>query len=257
MQTKNFPMPPELKFDKAELDSALNELKNNMALAGLVPHTEFYDNIKKFTIEMLTYNQVMNLTAITDFRAVMSAHIFDSIALFMHASPGDGSKLLDVGAGAGFPSFPIKLFQPNLDITALDSTSKKVDFINNAAKKIGIQRIKAIHGRAEELAHNTHYREQYDFVVSRAVAPLSTLVELCVPFLKNGGSFFAYKSRQAPQEIEEAKNALAELGCVVEEIFTYGDYADDALRVIVKVKKISQTLPKYPRKTQEIKKKTL
>ena len=208
------------------------------------------DRIKKLLrfYEMLVeWNEFMNLTAITEFDEVMVKHFVDSASIVKVLVPSN-ETMIDVGCGAGFPGLPLKILFPELKVTLLDSLNKRVGFLNEVIKELELKDIEAVHGRAEDIARNKDFREKYDLCISRAVANFSTLSEYCLPFIRKGGNFVAYKSEKGSSELEEAGKALSVLGGEVakeEEFFLPGTDNGRTLYLITKVK---ETPGKYPRK---------
>ena len=201
--------------------------------------------------ELLTErNKVMNLTAITEPEEVARKHFLDSLLLFQ-AIPGvlEGEKsCIDVGTGAGFPGIPLKIMFPKLNMTLLDSLNKRVKFLEEVSSELGLTGIMAVHGRAEDFGHDSAYREQFDFCVSRAVANFATLSEYCIPFVKVGGVFVSYKSGTIEEELKQGRNAVKRLGGELEPVIFCTIPGTDVERAFVPVKKISGTGKKYPRK---------
>jgi len=196
------------------------------------------------------WNQVMNLTAITEPEEVARKHFLDSLLLFQ-AIPGvlEGEKsCIDVGTGAGFPGIPLKIMFPKLKMTLLDSLNKRVKFLEEVSSELGLTGITAVHGRAEDFGHDSAYREQFDFCVSRAVANFATLSEYCIPFVKVGGMFVSYKSGTIEEELKQGRNAVKRLGGELEPVIFCTIPGTDVERAFVPVKKISGTGKKYPRK---------
>jgi 16S rRNA (guanine527-N7)-methyltransferase len=191
----------------------------------------------------------MNLTAITGFNDVCTKHFIDSISLCKCIDCNGELELIDVGTGAGFPGIPLKIVFPNLKITLLDSLGKRVKFLNEVIKKLGLSDITAIHGRAEDFARPDQLREKFDVCVSRAVANLSTLSEYCLPYVKSGGFFVAYKSEKINEEVKSADKAINILGGVIDEQVELTLPGSDLYRNLVRVKKIKSTPNKYPRKS--------
>ena len=201
---------------------------------------------------LVEWNSFMNLTAITDFDEVILKHFVDSLAVcqtdvFQKVSESSVS-LIDIGTGAGFPGIPLKILYPNLKVTLLDSLNKRVKFLNTVIEKLNLENIETIHGRAEDFAKNPVYREQYDFCVSRAVANLSTLTELCIPFVKKNGYFISYKSEKVNEELHAGKRAVDILGGKIEKQLEYCLPDTDMKRSLLLIKKEKSTPKKYPRK---------
>lgn len=210
---------------------------------------------------LIAGNARFNLTAITEPDAIVEKHIMDSlIAADAIAAITDGApvRLLDVGSGAGFPALPIAAALPHVSVTALDSTAKKCTYMNETAAAAGIANFTAVSGRAEELsAVGAPMRALFDFVSARAVANLPVLCELCLPFLKTGGTFIALKGANAPAEITAAKGAIAKLGAALVGAQEYHIFSDDTPRYLVTIAKTAPTPAAYPRQYSRIAKKPL
>ena len=208
--------------------------------------------LDQFTLyyELLTEkNKVMNLTAITEWEEVLTKHFLDSLLVVRTGCfPSDGAKILDMGTGAGFPGIPLKIVFPGLGVTLADSLNKRILFLDEVIKKLDLKDIRTVHARAEDLGKDRDYREQFDAVVSRAVANLSSLSEYCLPLVKVGGSFFSYKSTDIDIEIREAGRAVSELGGEIKEVFKYPLPETDLERVFVMIDKVRKTPSRYPRK---------
>lgn len=200
---------------------------------------------------LVEWNKVMNLTAITEYKQVVEKHFVDSISLIHVLDKqylDDNKSMIDIGTGAGFPGIPLKIVFPNLRVTLLDSLNKRITFLNEVIKKLKLENIETIHGRAEDYARQIKYREQYDICVSRAVANLATLSEYCLPYTKEKGFFISYKSDHVDEEIENSKNAIKILGGKIEKIERFILPDTDIKRAIIKIKKERLTEKKYPRK---------
>lgn len=192
-------------------------------------------------------NKVMNLTGITEWEDVVQKHFLDSLALIYAVEIEDGIKVLDLGTGAGFPGIPLKIAFPQMKIVLLDSLNKRINFIKEVIEKLGLKGIEAYHGRAEEFAQKSKYREAFDLVVSRAVANLATLSEYCIPFVKVGGSFVSYKSGEIEEELDQADHAILTLGGTLASIEEFQLPASDIKRALIVIDKEESTNKKYPR----------
>ena len=204
---------------------------------------------------LVEQNKTMNLTAITDPDGIAVKHFADSISVLTAAEMPKGAKVLDVGTGAGFPGIPLLIMRPDLDLTMIDSTAKKLKYVENTVNELGLIAT-TLHTRAEEAGQSKEYREKFDFVCSRAVAALNVLCEYCLPFVKQNGLFIAMKGAKAQEEIDSAKAAIKLLGgkIIAEKSFSLSDGGE---RTLVVIKKISQIPPKYPRPSAQIAKKPL
>lgn len=199
--------------------------------------------------EMLVeWNQVMNLTAITDYEEVMKKHFIDSISLIKAYDVSQRKSVLDVGTGAGFPGLALKIAYPNLYVTLLDSLNKRIHFLDSVIEKLKITNIETIHGRAEDFAKPGKMRERFDLCVSRAVANLSTLSEYCLPFVKVGGKFISYKSEKVAEEMEAAGKAISLLGGKLNKQVDFKLPDSDIYRNLIVIDKVKETPKKFPRK---------
>ena len=203
-----------------------------------------FDTYYKLLIE---WNEKINLTAITEEKEAATKHFLDCVSVFKSELIGDGAKIIDVGTGAGFPGLPMKIYNETLDVTLMDSLNKRINFLNEVISELGLSGIETIHSRAEELGKNPSFREKYDFAVSRAVANLASLSELCLPFVKVGGYFISMKGPKAEEEIENAKKAISLLGGEYVKTLNYSLDDTDASHNLVIIKKVSPTPKKYPR----------
>lgn len=201
---------------------------------------------------LVEWNSFMNLTAITEFDEVCQKHFLDSLSIVKaypdHYFKENTFQFIDIGTGAGFPSIPIKIVFPNLKFTLVDSLNKRIKFLNEVIDQLQLSDCTAVHGRAEDLAKNCSYREQYDFCVSRAVANLSTLCEYCMPYVKVGGRFVSYKSEKITEEALNAKHAIYVLGGKFERQVDFTLPDSDIYRNIYIIQKEKITPKKYPRK---------
>ena len=213
---------------------------------------EKYANMNIYAEFLVEYNEKVNLTAITEPRDILVKHFIDSVAPLKFLTVPEGASIIDVGTGAGFPSVPIKIFRPDLKLTLLDSLDKRITFLKLLCDKLEIE-ADFVHGRAEDVSKTSEYREKFDYSCARAVANLSTLSEYCLPFVKVGGSFISLKGPN--EDIYSANGAIKLLGGEIAEVTDYEIDGDE--RLLVQVKKVSQTPPKYPRNSAQIKKKPL
>ena len=230
----------------------------------------FYETIKPFDINvddstfarldkyaemLIETNKSFNLTAIKEPDDVTVKHFADCLAIFKYVDIPENTKIIDVGTGAGFPGLVMKLFRPDIQMTFLDSTKKKLGFIESVLNECGVSG-EILHMRAEEAAQLSKYRENFDFATARAVAALPVLSEYCLPFVKVGGTFISMKSAESNEEISEGKKAISILGGNIEEDIVF-DLVENMPRRIIKIKKNSQTPTKYPRPSAQISKKPI
>lgn len=230
------------------MELKLKELLQDAALKFDISLDE--EQIGKFFIYrdiLKDWNQRMNLTAIEDDREIIIKHFIDSISI-CPIIKDKGSKIIDVGTGAGFPGIPVKIVYPDLKVKLLDSLKKRIGFLDEVINRLGLKEISAVHSRAEEMGQQTDYREKYDISVARAVANLPVLLEYCLPFVKVGGYFIAMKG-SSMDELGSSKKALDELGGKIEEVMEFNLPFSDIKRNVVVVKKFRQTPTKYPRKS--------
>ena len=200
-------------------------------------------------------NKVMNLTGITEWDEVLEKHFLDSISLIRAIDLNQTMTVMDMGTGAGFPGIPLKIAFPNLQVTLADSLNKRVLFLQEVIDELKLEGIEAIHGRAEDLARDKKYREQYDLSVSRAVANLSTLSEYCLPFVKLGGKFVSYKSGEIEEEVTASKSALFLLGGKITNTVKFE--LGESGRSFIVIDKVKGTPKTYPRKAGTPSKKPL
>lgn len=211
-----------------------------------------YDKFNIYADFLVEYNEKVNLTAITDPMEILCKHFIDSACLLKYVDISNNSSLIDVGTGAGFPSVPLKILRPDIRLTLLDSLNKRIDFLKKLCDKLEID-AEFIHGRAEDISKMPEYREKFDYSCARAVANISTLSELCIPFVKVGGSFISMKG--PTEDVSRGTNAIEILGGSVANSINYSLF-DEQRRIFV-IRKISQTPIKYPRNSAQIKKKSL
>ena len=203
---------------------------------------------------LLEKNKVMNLTAITEPEDVAALHFLDSAALLTLAD-FKGKSVVDVGTGAGFPGMPMKILEPTIQLTLLDSLGKRINFLQEVCEDLGLTEVACVHARAEEFA--AAHRQGFDFAVSRAVANLAVLCELCLPLVKVGGYFLSMKSVDSGEELEQARKAIRTLGGTVERTIDYRIPGTDVKHRVILIKKTAKTPEKYPRPFAKIKKNPL
>lgn len=203
---------------------------------------------EKYYEMLIDWNNKINLTAITEKEEVWKKHFEDSISIIKAIDVNSISSIIDVGTGAGFPGIPIKIMFPHIKLTLLDSLNKRIKFLDSVIVELGLDNVETIHGRAEDFGKNIKYREQYDVCVSRAVANLATLSELCIPFVKVGGYFISYKAEKGDDELESSSKAISILsdGIIkkVDLVIPDTDYG----RKLFVINKKKSTPNKYPRK---------
>lgn len=196
---------------------------------------------------LIEKNKVMNLTAITEFDDVLIKHFVDSLAIIKAFDMKKNIKLLDLGTGAGFPGIPIKIVFPDVEVVLMDSLNKRLNFLNEVIDSLNLKDIITVHGRAEEMGKDPEYRESFDICVSRAVARLVSLSEYCLPFVRVGGSFIAYKSGDIKEELQEAQKAITILGGKNNTNIEFELPNTDIKRTLVIINKDKSTPNKYPR----------
>ena len=220
-------------------------------LTALELPLENVSNFLRYGELLIEKNKVMNLTAITEPRDVATLHFLDCAAL-AHLYDFQGKTVADVGTGAGFPGVPLKLVEPSIQLTLLDSLNKRIDFLKEVCADLGLSGVECVHGRAEEFA--AEHREGFDIVTSRAVANLQMLSELCLPLVKEGGAFLSMKSVESEEEINAAKKAIATLGGRIETCVDYAIPGTAVSHRLVVIRKVGPTPKKYPRAFAKIKK---
>jgi 16S rRNA (guanine527-N7)-methyltransferase len=224
---------------------------------GLALSEKSLSKFKKFTDELLRVNAVMNLTAITELSDIIIKHYMDSLTPLRTGLFGLGAKVIDVGCGAGFPGIVLKIVREDLELTLMDGQNKRVRFLEETGRMLGFEKMSYLHGRAEEGAHKTELREKYDIAISRAVASFDVLCELCLPYVRVGGTFIAMKGPDPLLEIEKGTKAVLALGGQVEEILPMPLLGTDIIHSLVLVKKVEKTPIIYPRGYGKIRKKPL
>lgn len=228
-------------------------LSEGFEAMGLKPDEKTIERLRCYYELLEERNKVMNLTAISGEEDCARLHFLDSSAPLL-AADMRGKSVIDVGTGAGFPGLPLKIMEPSISLTLLDSLDKRIKFLAEVCAETGLEDVQCIHGRAEECGER---RESYDFAVSRAVARLSMLCEFCLPYVKVGGAFLALKGPAVTEELEEAKKAISILGGKVERVFEYAVPGTELRHNIVIIRKVAPTPKKYPRRFAMMKKSPL
>lgn len=236
--------------------SIKNIIKEKADVLGISASDSLIEKLEIYAKELKEWNEKINLTAITDDEGIAVKHFIDSLMLLKYVTIPENSKIIDVGTGAGFPGLVLAAARPDVKVTLLDSTGKKLKVVNDIGEKMGLSNYEILNMRAEEAGQKKEYREQYDFATARAVAELRVLSEYCLPFIKQNGYFISMKGALADKEIENAFNALKTLSGKIEEKYNF-NLCDAGERNIIKIKKISQIPTKYPRVSAQIAKKPL
>ena len=232
-----------MRYDLTKFKHGLEELNITLTDEQIEQFLQYYEML-------VEKNKVMNLTGITEYEEVIQKHFLDSLSLIRVIPDIASQKLtvIDLGTGAGFPGSPLKIAFPELEITLMDSLNKRILFLQEVIDALGLKKVSAVHGRAEEMASNATHRQQYDLCVSRAVSNLAVLTEYCLPFVKKGGLFVSYKSADSDAEIQEGKKAISILGGKLTSVDKFQLPDSDLRRALVCIKKVKDTPKKYPRK---------
>lgn len=221
--------------------------------SGITITAEQSEMFEKLAAYMVEYNKNVNLTRITERSEIIEKHYIDSILPLTMADVPRGTKCIDVGAGAGFPSLPMKIYRPDLEFTLLDSGNKRITYLDSACKMLGIE-CRTVHARGEDAGNDKIFREKFGMATARAVAALNVLCEYCMPFVKVGGVFLALKGEK--DEADIAENAVKTLGGEIEAVKSYTLAGGDKRNLVV-IRKVSPTPPQYPRVSAKIAKKPL
>ncbi|PMC35540.1 16S rRNA (guanine(527)-N(7))-methyltransferase RsmG [Bacillus sp. UMB0899] len=228
------------------MDTAL--FHSSLAEKGIQLSQQQMDQFDKYYKLLVEWNQKMNLTSITEEKDVYLKHFYDSISAAFYFDFSKPLSICDVGAGAGFPSIPINICFPQLNVSIVDSLQKRITFLSHLANELGLKNVQLFHDRAETFGQNKQHRETYDIVTARAVARLSVLSELCIPLVKKDGYFIAMKGSAAQEELEAGKKAVGTLGGNVQQIHSFELPMEESERTIIIIQKEKLTPKKYPRK---------
>lgn len=215
------------------------------------------DEFETYKDLLVEWNKKINITAITDDKEIDVKHFLDSLTPAVTKLLDGDKKIIDVGTGGGFPGIPLKILNKDLDVTLLDSLNKRITFLKEVVDSLKLDKIEAIHGRAEELGRTEEYREKYDICISRAVASLNTLSEYCLPFVKKGGYFISMKGPEVEEEVQISRKAIDKLGGKIVRVEKIEIPCSDIYHSLIIIKKINETSTKYPRGAGKPKKKPL
>ncbi|THF73500.1 16S rRNA (guanine(527)-N(7))-methyltransferase RsmG [Cohnella fermenti] len=226
-----------------------NWLQQQAGQMGIVLSEEQLSQFERYYELLVEWNEKMNLTGITERGAVYEKHFYDSLTVASAVElSAEGTKLADIGSGAGFPSIPLKIAFPTLKITIVDSLAKRIRFLEEVVKQLGLRNVDCVHGRAEDIARLAEHRDRYDVVTARAVARLAGLNELCLPFAKTGGAFVSMKGSDIQEELSESRFSLDKLGAKLTEVKRLELPLEQSERHLVVIAKIGATPKIYPRK---------
>ena len=229
----------------------MEKLKSGAAKLGLYLSQRQLEQFHIYYQELVDWNQRINLTSITGYEEVQVMHFLDSLTVNLALGQsiiGGGFRVIDVGTGAGLPGVPLKILFPDIKLVLLESTAKKAEFLRHLERRLELDNVEIVAGRAEDAAHETRYREKFDLALSRAVAPLPALVELTLPFCAVGGSVVAQKKGDIDIEIKMAARAINRLGGELQEVMAVDMEEFPDRRRLVIIDKVTHTLPQYPRR---------
>lgn len=215
---------------------------------GIDLSTNQLQQFETYYEELVSWNEKMNLTGITERGQVYIKHFYDSVSLSFYVNMSEIVKMADIGSGAGFPGIPLKICFPHLKLTIIDSLNKRIGFLQNVVDKLGLTDVELLHGRAEDMARKNHLRDSFDLVTARAVARMAVLNEFCLPFAKTGGVFAAMKGSDPKEEIAESVRSMNELKGKLQDTYHFSLPMENSDRHIILVSKIGNTPKKYPRK---------
>ncbi|NLJ83901.1 MAG: 16S rRNA (guanine(527)-N(7))-methyltransferase RsmG [Halanaerobiaceae bacterium] len=224
---------------------------------GLKSNPALLDGLWLYMNFLLEENRKYNLTAIDREEEVITRHFLDSLVFFTEFKPPAGSRILDMGTGAGFPGLVLKLYQGDLEVLLVDSLQKRVNFLDLLIKKLDLKLVEALHGRAEDLGRQEEYRERFDYVVSRAVAPVNILSEFTLPFLQPGGKAVYFKGPDYQEELEQGEKAVILLGGRLNTVHQVKIPGLEVERFLIEIEKVEKTPDRYPRKAGIPKKRPL
>lgn len=215
---------------------------------GITIDSSQLDQFETYYKELVSWNEKMNLTGITEREQVYTKHFYDSVSLAFYVNMNNVKTIADIGSGAGFPGIPLKICFPHLKLTIIDSLNKRINFLQHIVQETGLEYVQLLHGRAEDWARKPEHRDHYDLVTARAVAKLAVLNEFCLPYVRVGGIFAAMKGSSPDEEIKEASHSLKELKGKLQRVERFTLPVEDSERHIVVIDKTAATPKKYPRK---------
>ncbi|GGG08433.1 16S rRNA (guanine(527)-N(7))-methyltransferase RsmG [Paenibacillus aceti] len=230
------------------MDKVQENFQNLLSERQLQLSAEQLEQFERYYQELVTWNEKMNLTGITEREQVYIKHFYDSITLSFYVDFNQISTMADIGSGAGFPGIPLKICFPHLKLTIIDSLNKRIQFLQNVVDQLGLQDVQLLHGRAEDLARKDQLRDSFDLVSARAVARLAVLNEFCLPFVSTGGIFAAMKGVHPEEEVKEAARSMTELKGKLSATQHFSLPMENSERHIILINKIASTPKKYPRK---------
>lgn len=230
------------------MDTIAAEFSASLQEHGIQLTPEQLEQFELYFRELVSWNEKMNLTGITERSQVYTKHFYDSLTLAFYLKMGEIKTLADIGSGAGFPGIPLKICFPHLKLTIVDSLSKRITFLQHVVDTLGLTGVQLIHGRAEDVARQFAHRDAYEVVTARAVARLSLLNEFCLPFTRKDGIFAAMKGSDPAEELAEAGRSFKELRAELERVESFNLPVEDSSRHIILVRKTGATPAKYPRK---------
>ncbi|PLT47926.1 16S rRNA (guanine(527)-N(7))-methyltransferase RsmG [Paenibacillus sp. FSL W8-1187] len=230
------------------MDKVIDAFSARLLERGIPLAPRQLEQFQRYYELLVDWNERMNLTGITERAAVFEKHFYDSVTLAFYADLSSADRLADIGSGAGFPSLPLKICFPQLQVTIVDSLAKRISFLQHVCEQLGLEDVQCVHGRAEDIGRLPEHRDRYAIVTARAVARMAGLSELCLPFARKGGLFAAMKGADPQEELEEAKHAIRELRGRVDRVETLRLPEEQSERAIILIAKTDATPKAYPRK---------
>lgn len=230
------------------MDEIQLQFQQLLAKQGITLTELQFRQFEDYYQELVSWNEKMNLTGITERQQVYIKHFYDSLSLSFYLNMDEVSNLADIGSGAGFPGIPLKICFPHIQLTIVDSLNKRIQFLQHVCDKLGLEQVQLLHSRAEDAARLDHMRDRFDLVTARAVARMAVLNEFCLPFTKSNGVFAAMKGSDPSEELHEAKRSLKELNAKLRKTYSFFLPLENSDRHIIVIEKSSATPKKYPRK---------